>query len=357
MPSSSRPRWPARTTAVAASTLAAAVLLAALPAPVRAWDNVGHMTIAGIAWERLSPRAREAALALLRAAPADAGLAALRPSDGGPSTRDRGWFVRTATWADLVKDNRDAERRRRYNHNAWHYVDHYWRADAAGRPVPVSTLAPARENLVERIDALRATLADARRPAADRAIALAWLVHLVGDVHQPLHCESRVTDALPKGDRGGNAFLLGHTNLHALWDDAMDRAPGRRPGRSGGRGPSGEDARQARADGWADELPRQYPFARVAGAVADTSVSAWARESLGLAQRFAYPASLGDGGPSVPPEYRAQLRRVSEPQVTLAGYRLAALLERSLVPPAGTAAPAPPARRSWLSWRPSWWPR
>jgi len=310
--------------------LALAAALALLPAaPARAWDDVGHMTVASIAWRRLSPAARARAVALLRAAPPDAGLAQLRPNSGGPEARDRALFARAATWPDLVKDRRDMARVRRYNHSSWHYVNQYWRTDATGNAVAVPERQPEPDNAAERIAALAAALRDARRPDAERAVDLAWLLHLVGDLHQPLHASSRVTAQSPKGDRGGNDVRVGSTTLHALWDNALDRSPGRQPGRRGGR-PQGEDAKLARAETWAAQLPASYPDARWAAWIADTVPMRWAAESLILAQRDVYPGVV-DSMP-ITPAYQAQVRRVSDPQVTLAGYRLAALLERALVP-------------------------
>ena len=313
---------------VARRALAAALLLALAPAPARAWDDVGHMTVAAIAWQRLSPTARARAVALLRAAPGDAGLAQLRPNAGGPEERDRALFERAATWADVVRDRRQQARLRRYHRSAWHYVNLYWRTDAAGRAVDAG-IPTERENAVERIGALTASVADARRAPADRAIDLAWLLHLVGDVHQPLHCSSRVTAADPRGDKGGNGLRVGSTNLHSLWDNAMDRSPGRQPGRRGGR-QQGEDAKRARAEQWAARLSRAYPPERWRAALADTVPMSWARAGVRLAQQYVYAPGIADSAP-IPPGYVDEMRQVAEPQVALAGYRLAALLERALV--------------------------
>ena len=77
-----------------------------MPAPARAWDDVGHMAIAIVAWRHMTPVARARAVALLRAAPPGAGLAQLRPNEGGPEARDFALFARAATWPDLVRDRR-----------------------------------------------------------------------------------------------------------------------------------------------------------------------------------------------------------------------------------------------------------
>jgi hypothetical protein len=314
-----------RVGARAAAVVRAAFALTVAPAPAAAWDDVGHMTVARIAWERLSPAARARAVALLRAAPADAGLAQLRPNDGGPEARDRALFVRAATWADLVRDRREPARLRRYHRGAWHFSDTFWREGADGRPVTVPAPRPAPEHAVERITVFAATLRDGARSAPERAVALAWLLHLVGDIHQPLHASSRVTAASPTGDKGGNDVRVGGGSLHSVWDNAIDRSPGRRQG--GGRR-QGENAKLARAEAWAAALPARHPAARWAPWIADTLPAHWALESLTLAQRDAYPG-VTDSMP-LTPEYRTRVRAASDAQVTLAGYRLAALLERVL---------------------------
>jgi hypothetical protein len=314
---------PTRLARLGAALLAGALALA--PAPAAAWDDVGHLTIARIAWERLSPAARARAVALLRAAPPDAGLAQLRPGAGGPEERDRALFARAATWPDVVRDRREAARARRYHHSAWHFADTFWRQDAAGSPVRVPELRMGAENALERIAVFSAALRDARRPAPERAVALAWLLHLVGDIHQPLHAASRVTAASPGGDRGGNDVRVGGGSLHSVWDNALDRSPGRR--RGGGRR-QGEDAKLARAEEWAERLSRQFPDARWARWIADTVPTHWAGESVTLAQRDVY-RDVTDGM-LLTPEYRAWVQRVSDPQAALAGYRLAVLLERLL---------------------------
>lgn len=63
--------------------------------------------------------------------------------------------------------------------------------------------------------------------ALGKSMALRLLIHFIGDIHQPLHCMNRVNDQFPKGDKGGNEFLLPNhlrsNNLHAVWDAAVYR--------------------------------------------------------------------------------------------------------------------------------------
>lgn len=340
------PRAPRRA-ALAAVTLAAAALV---PAPARAWDDVGHMAIAIVAWRHMTPVARERAVALLRAAPPGAGLAQLRPNEGGPEARDLALFARAATWPDLVRDRRDSVRWATYHHPTWHYLNWYWRADSAGRPVVVTGLPTDSENVVERITALRPVLADASVPAASRAVALAWVMHLVGDIHNPVHTASRVTAAHPEGDRGANLVHLTEdgrpTNLHAVWDDLFD-GPGRRAG-GAGRGAPGPEGLMADAERAADAMERSTPAERVGGQVGEARPSVWAQEGEAIDETAVYTPDLVDGGP-VPAEYEARARAVVLPRAALAGYRLATLLNQTFggtSPAAGPGAGPPSAGTS-----------
>ncbi len=333
----STPRWFPR--ALGGATLGA---LALAPAPARAWDDVGHMAVAIIAWRHMTPAARERAVALLRGAPPDAGLAQLRPNAGGPEERDLALFARAATWPDLVRDRRDYARYKAYHRTTWHYLSAYWRAGPRGAPEAVTGLPVDAQNVAERIPVLRVVAADPSQRAESRAVALAWVLHLVGDVHQPLHTSSRVTPEHPAGDRGGNLVKLGSTNLHSVWDDLFDVVrvgvrpddPGRgrrssRGARGRGRSGVGGDARLARAADVADQVAAATPIDRVMPDVVEGRVGVWVAEGTRLAQTAAYTPDLVDGG-AVPPGYRDRARRAAAPQLALAGYRLASLLNAAL---------------------------
>ncbi len=332
-------RSPSVAPALVARALAAAAFTLA-PVPAHAWDDVGHMAIAIVAWRHMTPVARARAIALLRAAPPGAGLAQLRPNEGGPEARDLALFARASTWADLVRDRSDSVRYATYHHATWHYLSWYWRADSAARAVVVTGLPTDSQNVVERIDVLRPVLADSTQPAESRAIALAWLLHLVGDIHQPLHTASHVTAAHADGDRGGNAVRLiddgRPTNLHAVWDDLFDERPGTR-GDGSGRGTPGSQARLAQAERVADALERNASPESVGAKVGEARPSVWAQEGEAIDETSVYTPDLVDGGP-LPAGYVARARAVVTPRAALAGYRLATLLNQSF----GGTSPAAP---------------
>jgi hypothetical protein len=94
---------------------------------------------------------------------------------------------------------------------------------AADAPRPIID-RPDRSDgqLLNQLPGLVGTVGDAQASDSARAVALAWVLHLVGDAHQPLHNSARITPQDTAGDRGGNLFLLGglypRNNLHAFWD-------------------------------------------------------------------------------------------------------------------------------------------
>ena len=207
-----------------------------------------------------------------------------------------------------------------YHHATWHYADFYWDVEN-GRPYEIPGTGPDLVNAGERVVAFHALLADSTAADTTRAVALAWLLHLVGDIHQPLHCSSRVTpaDTLPRGDLGGNTFALdaGH-NLHAYWDEILDRAIAPDPG---------EDS-IAYATRMARRIERIHPRASLATPAASTDVVGWEREGLHVAQTVVYAGVTRGAPPSA--TYQAQALTVAERRIALAGYRLAALLNDAL---------------------------
>ena len=298
------------------AALVTAALLA-LPASAR-WDVTGHRTVAAIAWEHMTPRARARAVELLLHGPALASFGSLRPADGSEAARDRALFLNAATWADLVRNRNQAWHV--YHHATWHYADFYWDVEN-GRPHDIPNTGPDSLNAAERIVALGATLADSSAADTTRAVALAWVLHLVGDIHQPLHSSSRVTPAepLPKGDEGGNTFHLDdNRNLHAYWDRILDETIAPDPG---------EDS-IAYASRVARQIEGTHPGASPPAPAAQPDALGWAHEALRLAQTVVYAGVSRGSAPSA--VYQAEALKVSEGQIALAGYRLAALLNAAL---------------------------
>jgi hypothetical protein len=277
------------------------------------------MTVAAVAWQHLTPAARAHARELLHLNP-DYPRWVNRVA---PEDRDVIAFLRAATWPDAIKHEAgyedDGERpegpatnqnvgfQDRLEHRYWHYVDIPFSTDGTALPdVPTP-------NAATRIADFRKALADASTPDSVKSYDLAWVMHLVGDIHQPLHAVSRFTHDLPDGDLGGNRIRLCappcRQQLHYFWDRAL------------GSGTATD------ALALAPELPT--PAARLA---ADTNIQHWLDESGRLARRAVYESPIGPGsGPySLTQAYRDHAGRVARVQVALAGRRLAVLLNTAL---------------------------
>lgn len=298
----------------------AALALAGLLAPARAfaWDDLGHRVVARIAWENMTLQARANAVALLRAAPEESGLPLLWRQGMWPdSIRDREFFVQAASWADVVRD-RDFVGNS-FHRPPWHYVNYFWRQQRTGGPALPSDHAPVGE-MVARLTELSGAITSPSLPQAERGVDLAWVLHLAGDIHQPMHASARISPETPEGDRGANDFPLGPDrgdNLHSFWDQAITRSY-----RWGAETPGEYMGRIARTA--MSATPRPAGDA----ALKAGQYEAWARESFDVAKTL-YPASLHRGSPA-PSAYDRASARVATTRVAMAGYRLADLLNRAL---------------------------
>ncbi|HEY2846660.1 MAG TPA: S1/P1 nuclease, partial [Pyrinomonadaceae bacterium] len=184
-------------------------LLLSFALPSFAWDEVGHKLTAYIAWQQMRPDVRAKVIKTLLAAPEDAQLSTFYSAFGGGRTevaRQREFFMLMATWPDIIRDSKNFPvRNKNYAHSDWHYADTFWRLKD-GKVEPVTDAKPsglAMDKLADFDKLIRSNATD-----ADKAVAIAWLEHLIGDIHQPLHASSRVTDTNADGDQGGNLFLL-----------------------------------------------------------------------------------------------------------------------------------------------------
>ncbi len=286
----------------AARILALLLALALSPGRAYAWGEEGHRMVGEIAERFLGAAARAQVAALLE----DDRLA-----DGERSNRHS--LGEVANWADEIKEVPWGRKR-----GSWHF-DNVPLCGAADRSSYCAGGRCASAQLERNIAILR----DAKLPVRRRNEALKWVVHLMADVHQPLHAATR-------GDRGGNAVEVsffgrrddprfGPLNLHAIWDVHMVRRLVRERG--------GERA-------------------IVSAPIAAADRAAWERasipevvaESNGIAGRIVYPALGGKSSCSAPPRgavpvagaYFARAAPVIEDRLKKAGVRLAKVLNDTL---------------------------
>jgi len=289
-----------RTMKMIYGALTVAVVLALTlipPHPAWAWGNEGHEIVVLIAQAHLNPVARQKVNALLAA-------------DTDPLTAHD--IAPEATWADALRDANEHGAREKTRQ--WHFVDIELAApdlDQAcfGHPqVPSGRPAsdgPAQDCVVDKIQEFAAELADPDTGSEEQIVALKFLLHFIGDLHQPLH-------ASDDHDRGGNdkrvsapGFKAG--NLHHYWDtEFVDQL--------------GPNAKSIASDliGHISEAQVQ---AWSQGGPAD-----WAAESFKLAKDDAYgqlPEPSAQGSFRLSDDYIAMATRDVAEQLSKAGVRLA----------------------------------
>ena len=256
------------------ATLLLAVLLL-LPSPVLAWGPEGHEIVAHIAAREMTPAARTEVEALL----------------SGDAAQ---MMAANANWADEIRQDRPETA-------AWHFVN--IELDAT-RYDPARD-CPHRDCIVAQIEKDRRILADRHAPLPGRIEALRFLIHFLGDIHQPLH------DA-DDHDRGGNdiAVRVGryHTSLHHLWDGDLVTDLGDDPARVATQIDS--------------SFSRAQKLAWEKGAPAD-----WAFESFLIARRDIYAPLHGRKSLALPRDYAAQEAPIVRAQLEKAGLRLAYVLD------------------------------
>ena len=273
------------------------------PGFAHAWNAAGHRLSAAIAWQQLSPPSRDFIATALSRHPDYA-----RWVEKARSSEPADIFAEASTWPDDIRHDP-----RFYNdgrepatpalpglsdtarHKRWHYVD----LDAAGR---------VREGeLDQQIERLSQLLRSTRKNEQITA-ALPWLLHLVADIHQPLHVGR-------EGDAGGNELeienpfnkRLPFSSLHTYWDDL--------PGPPWLRGKRLEK----NTNRLLDSIPPP----------AQGNVALWREESHHL-HEFVYPTAAGSLLPMITEEFHQQARALANRRIVEGGYRLGRLLENSL---------------------------
>ena len=268
--------------------MAVAIVCAMVCTNLHAWGPEGHHIVAQIALQRLTPEAKRATQDLLGAED----------------------FVAVSTWADEIRSQRPET----YN---WHFVD-----------IPYDQLnylatrdckpTPQGDCVIAELDRARRELTDATLAKGKRAEALKWIIHLMGDLHQPLH-------AIDNHDRGGNDVFVSlagqpppppgvNVNLHAVWDARLIAI------------------REPDENKYVGLLATEFQAQQIAGSPID--FVAWAESSHQIAVEYVYvyPGFT----PGTPPdksrpvelnqEYQDKARLAIDHQLELAGVRLASVL-------------------------------
>jgi hypothetical protein len=291
-----------------------------------AWDDTGHKLTTYIAWEQMSPQARERVFKILMSAPEDADLSVFYLQDSrSAAAKQRELFMLASTWADIVRDKSFKNRYEKYHKGDWHYADTFWRVTTDGKVDILKDFSEPKGKAVEQLFAFDKLLRDAAATDKDKAVALAWILHLGGDIHQPLHTSAHVTENDPKGDQGGNLFMLSpkgatgndRLNLHWFWDSIVGRNL-----------PRVNDACDSEyLPPIAQAIMKKYPSAKMQNRLKLGLFDEWQQEGFQIASTKLYPASLKFGvAPSE--DYKKMAFEISQEQIALAGYRMSAMLNQ-----------------------------
>jgi hypothetical protein len=252
-----------------------------------AWGREGHRLTTLVAEAYLTPEAKSQIKELL----------------GSESLAD------VAPWADSYRSDHPET-------GAWHYVDIPKSAATfdRDRDCPLSSTdpkSPWRDCVTDRILYFEGRLGDTSLPPADRAIALKFLVHLIGDIHQPFHAMG--------DDRGGNNIhvnFLGSTqcdsyscNLHGIWDDSMIEQRG---------------LNEPKYTALLLQEIKQNGWEKMSGGAPST----WAN----ISHHYAVEAYAPNGA-LITHEYFNEEIKVVDAELALGGLRLARVLNRLLVAP------------------------
>jgi hypothetical protein len=169
------------------------------PPDAVAWNIPTHMITGAMAHRLLqsqNPQAAASVQALLEKHPWYADRWRDEIARLPEAQRSEALFMWAARWADDIRTQARLQRE-----VVWHYINYPFKPER--EPEHIKPLPPQRENILTAIaENERVVRSDA--PTEKRAVALAWLFHLIGDIHQPLHTAQFFSREYPNGDRGGN---------------------------------------------------------------------------------------------------------------------------------------------------------
>ena len=281
-------------------------LLSASVSESLAWSGGGHSVIAAGAYRELPKSVRRKVDALLQSHPE---YPRWKKSYAGESAgMDLGQFIfmQASKWPDEIRG-----RHNQYDHPHWHYVNYPLKTPGFSfEPSPTPD-----DDILFGIHQSEKMLADKHNSPEVRAVYLSWLIHLIGDLHQPLHTTALVNAMFPKGDKGGNDFYVMPASkgirLHSFWDQLLGTR------------------NQARSQAnYAAEI-KSHHWKIFLRELKHKTVEQWSLESRALAIDKAYLHGKLKGStdpetaPPLPRGYTKEAKSVAERQAVLAMYRLA----------------------------------
>lgn len=287
------------------------------------------MAVAYVAYQQLTPEKKTRVAALLKKNPYyNKQWKALIPAGTPADQRDLMLFMIAATWPDQIKEKGSTYQndgdtpptdgtawtntgyKDLKQHRHWHFID---------TPITQDNTSPLAAipspNAETQIAIFRQTLTSGSKDPL-KSYDLVWLMHLVGDVHQPLHSTTRISAGALDGDRGGNSVKLNDPSkeLHFFWDGL--------PGDV-----SDPSAALTAAIAYGKALAPADPVL-----AKKMDASDWINESVNIAETSVYasPIAAGNGPFDIIPAYKEQAQKIASERVALAGTRLANLINDEL---------------------------
>jgi hypothetical protein len=305
-------------------------LLVFLPAGAFGWNGTGHMSIALLAYRELPEKVRAKATEILKRHPDYETWV----KDVPAGERDAQAFMMASTWPDAIRKTPE-------DLPADHYINFPYAPTGASVPEGKTREAVlAKRSVLTHLKESVQVLKDDPDPVR-RAKELCWLIHLVEDLHQPLHTTALFSDRVPEGDRGGNALVVAAQDtllkpgverlphLHSYWDGLL-----------------GSNESKAFLYETADRCAK-HPRKEFESELKKTSFLEWVEEGYALAVKEVYQegglkfltdtevrARLGQGKsveiPPLPADYQRRAEAIAERRAALAAYRLADLIGAAL---------------------------
>jgi S1/P1 nuclease len=260
-----------------------------------AWNALGHRVVANIAYDYLELSVRKKVDKMVL--------------DLSKEYPDITYFNQIAPWPDTLRGQKIEL------YTRWHYINTPFSKDGTPLKDIVDT-----DNIVWAIESLKVILKNPKANAFERARSLAFLVHLVGDIHQPLHTVGYISAKYPEGDQGGNLYIIKYPavkpqsmTLHRLWDQGIDSLTG--------------DTSSENIKIITQAIVSMYPADYFGSKINNLEPVSWAEEGLEVASTFVYSTPEN----SVPNTmYLDRGRTMVEQKIALSGYRLANMLNQLL---------------------------
>lgn len=257
-----------------------------------AWNALGHMVIANVAYQNLKPAVRQKVDNLTTYFQKEY-----------PETNA---FVEISYWPDAIRSQKIES----FTH--WHYINYPFSFDGTRVKTEMDT-----DNAIWAFGNIKNVIKNERANVYERVRFLAFLVHITGDLHQPLHTIEFYSAAHPDGDKGGNLYYVRYQNqrtkLHKIWDEGM--------------GNLNDDKTIGHAKEVSNAIMALYPAKYFGDKVNDLNPNNWAKEGMTNAKDFIYTIPENQ---AVTPGYIDAGKKLAQQQLALAGYRLGNLLNQLL---------------------------